>query len=48
MRGYLFPLTAVLCLVGVLTGFLMVDGTFINFRGDQIRRAIEQLDGVDG
>jgi len=28
----------------VLTGFLLVDGTFINFRGEQVRRAIEQLD----
>lgn len=44
MRGIFFHLTAIACLFGVLTGVLLVDGTFINFRGDQVRRAIEQLD----
>ena len=48
MRGIFFQLTAVACLIGVLTGFLLVDGTFINFRGDQVRRAIEQLDDAGG
>ena len=48
MRGTFFHLTAVACLFGVLTGFLLVDGTFINFRGDQVRRAIEQLDDAGG
>lgn len=43
MHGTFFHLTAIACLVGVLTGILMVDGTFINFRGEQVRRAIEQL-----
>lgn len=45
IRHYLFIATAIGCLFGVLTGVLLVDGTFINFRGDQVRRAIEQLDG---
>lgn len=44
VRHYLFILTALGCLFGVLAGVLLVDGTFINFRGDQVRRAIEQLD----
>lgn len=44
MKAHLFKLTAIACLFGVLTGVLLVDGTFINFRGDQVRRAIEQLD----
>ena len=44
MRRYLFSFTALGCVLGVLLGVLLVDGTFINFRGDQVRRAIEQLD----
>jgi hypothetical protein len=45
MRMCLFNLTALGCALGVLLGVLLVDGAFINFRGDQVRRAIEQLDG---
>lgn len=44
IRRCLFILTVWGCLVGVLTGVLLVDGTFINFRGDDVRRAIERLD----
>ena len=40
-------LLCVLCVGGVLTGVLLVDGTFINFRGDQVRRAIEAVQGGD-
>jgi len=48
MPAVFFKLTALSCLVGVLTGFLLVDGTFINFRGDQVRRAIERMDSPAG
>ncbi len=44
IRHCLFNLTALGCVFGVLTGVLLADGTFINFRGEQVRRAIEQLD----
>lgn len=41
--GLRFNLLCMACLIGVFTGALMVDGTFINFRGEQLRRCIEQL-----
>ncbi len=37
-------LVSVACLLGVLSGTLMGDGTFINFRGEEVRRAIERLE----
>ena len=42
-RGIIFTATSIACLIGILTGVLLADGTFINFRGDEVRRAIEQL-----
>lgn len=42
-RGARFTVTCLACLAGVLSGVLMVDGTYINFRGEDVRRAIHEL-----
>jgi len=42
-RGIRLKLTCIACIAGICTGVLLVDGTFINFRGEEVRQAIEQL-----
>jgi hypothetical protein len=46
-RGFRFTLTSLACLAGVRSGVLMTDGTFINFRGEQLGRAIIELAEAD-
>ncbi len=41
--GFTFQFLCLGCLLGVCTGVLLVDGTFINFRGEDVRYAIEKL-----
>ena len=43
MPSFRFRLFSGIMACGVLWGVVMVDGTFINFRGEQLRRAIEVL-----
>ncbi len=35
------------CLAGIFSGVLLADGTFINFRGEEVRAAIERLSEDD-
>lgn len=43
MQGKLFRFCAIGCVVGLLSGIVLADGTFINFRSEEVRRAIERL-----
>lgn len=43
MQGTLFRFCAIGCVAGLLSGIVLADGTFINFRGEEVRRAIERL-----
>ena len=42
-HGIIFKLLCLMCVLGVLTGTLLVDGAFIEFRGEEIRRIIRNL-----
>ena len=47
IHGFKLKLLSLGCAAGVLSGMLLVDGTFINFRGEDVRRAIEELANRD-
>ena len=44
-RGLRLKLVSSLCILGLLSGVLVADGTFSNFRGEEVRKAIEDLQG---
>ena len=46
-HGFSFKVLCLGCLAGVATGVLLADGTFINFRGEDCRYAIEKLSEED-
>ena len=45
-RGIRLKLLAAVCIPGLFSGVLLADGTFINFRGEEVRKAIEDLEGA--
>ncbi|MEM1109892.1 MAG: hypothetical protein AAGH99_14505 [Planctomycetota bacterium] len=46
-HGVQLKVACMLCVAGILTGVLLADGPFINFRGEEVRRAIEALADLD-
>ena len=46
-HGSTFVGLCLACLAGIFFGVLLADGTFINFRGEEVRAAIERLSDDD-
>ena len=43
LQGISFKIFSMACLLGVLSGILLGDGAFIEFRGEQLRQIIESI-----
>ncbi|GEM_PF-3417937 len=42
-RGHRLKTVSVACILGLVSGFLLADATLSNFRGEAVRKAIEDL-----